>query len=300
MSTLDKYAIRRSFDLAAESYDAAADLQREIGTRLADRLDMMRISPRRVLDAGTGTGQALPWLANRYPDAELIALDLAPGMLRKVRANHHAPGWIERIASRLRGTTRAPDPLLVCADIEHLPLPSMSLDLVWSNLALQWVSDLAGTFRDIHRGLRPDGLLLFSSLGPDTLKELREAFGTIDGYAHVNQFIDMHDIGDALLQAGFSNPVMEMEYLTLTYTELKGLLSDLKAIGAQTVLGQRRGGLMGRARWRELELNYERHRQDGRLPATYEVIYGHAWVSGSNVSASAYPIIPLRAETTPR
>jgi malonyl-CoA O-methyltransferase len=300
MTILDKHAIRRSFDLAADSYDAAADMQREIGARLLDHLDLMKLSPRRVMDAGAGTGHALPWLSSRYPDAEVIALDLAPGMLRKIRASQANHGWLGHMAARLRGRKIAPHPTLVCADIEHLPLANTSLDLVWSNLALQWVGDLTRTFRGLHRALRPGGLLLFSSFGPDTLKELRAAFSEIDGYAHVNRFVDMHDVGDALIQAGFKNPVMEMEYLTLTYTELKGLLADLKAIGAHTVLGERRSGLMGRARWRQLEANYERHRQAGRLPATYEVIYGHAWVAEPSESPSGYPTIPLNADTRRR
>jgi malonyl-CoA O-methyltransferase len=168
-------------------------------------------------------------------------------------------------------------PARVCADIEQLPFAADHFDLLWSNLALQWVGDLEASLRGLHRVLKPGGLLMFSTFGPDTLKELREAFAGLDTHAHVNRFVDMHDIGDMLVHAGYSHPVMEMERLTLTYAELKSLLRELKAIGAHTVLGDRRVGLMGRHEWQRLSQNYERFRRDGRLPATYEVIYGHAW-----------------------
>ncbi|RTL01005.1 MAG: malonyl-[acyl-carrier protein] O-methyltransferase BioC, partial [Neisseriaceae bacterium] len=132
-------------------------------------------------------------------------------------------------------------------------------------------------FTELARVLRPDGLLMFSTLGPDTLKELRQAFSGADGYAHVNRFIDMHDIGDALVHNGFAEPVMDMEYITLTYESVKAVMLDLKAIGAQQVLDGRNPGLMGKSRWQKVLDNYERLRQAGRLPATYEIVYGHAW-----------------------
>lgn len=164
----------------------------------------------------------------------------------------------------------------MCADLEQLPFKRDSLDMVWSSLTLQWV-DLPRAFREVNRVLKPGGLFLFASLGPDTLQELRAASRELDGNAHVNRFIDMHDVGDTLMQAGFANPVMEMERITLTYDDLRGVLADIKGIGAQTVLEGRRGGLMGKQSWATLARNYEAFRREGRLPATYEVVYGHAW-----------------------
>ena len=166
--------------------------------------------------------------------------------------------------------------------------------MAWSSLALQWVDDLEATFRGLHRVLRPGGLFLFASFGPDTLKELRAASGGIDGHHHVNSFVDMHDVGDALVHAGFSHPVMEMEHVTLTYAELAGLLGDLKAIGAHTVKQGARNGLMGKTAWRRLTENYERYRRDGRLPATYEVVYGHAWAGAKDRLEDGRQIIQMK------
>ncbi len=266
-----KRAIRRAFEAAAERYDASAFLQQEVARRLDDHLEGMKIDPGLILDAGCGTGFGLTLLKGRFPKARLLGLDLAHAMVSQARAREASgPGW-RRLLSR-----QVPAHLL-CADMECLPLGRASLDMVWSSLALQWVGEPDTTFREVHRVLKPEGLFLFATFGPDTLMELRAASADLDGYQHVNRFIDMHDLGDALVHAGFSNPVMEMERITLTYEALPGLLRDLKAIGAHTVLENRRAGLMGKAEWRRLADNYERYRRDGRLPATYEVVYGHAW-----------------------
>lgn len=272
---MNKRAIRAAFERAATGYDRAAFLQQEVARRLDERLEVMKIAPQAILDAGCGTGYALPLLKARYPKAHIIGLDLALGMLQQARGRQPEAAvwrsWLSPLAFR-------PSPLTcVCADVERLPCKRDSLDMVWSNLTLQWVGDLAACFSEIHRVIRPGGLFAFTTFGPDTLKELRQSFAGLDGYAHVNRFTDMHDIGDMLVHAGFVNPVMEMEYLTLTYADLKSLLRELKAIGADTVLEGRRTGLMGRRQWQRLSENYERLRRDGRLPATYEVIYGHAW-----------------------
>jgi malonyl-CoA O-methyltransferase len=160
----------------------------------------------------------------------------------------------------------------------RLPLAANSMNLVWSSLALQWAHDLEATLKGFHHVLAPGGLLIFATFGPDTLKELRAAFSAIDDAPHVNQFIDLHDIGDMLIHAGFASPVMEMEMLTLTYADLKTLMRDLKGLGAHNAAAARRRGLLGKSAWARLEQAYETQRLEGRLPATFEVIYGHAWV----------------------
>lgn len=271
-------AVRLSFQRAADRYDEAAFLQQEVARRLDDHLDGVMIAPQRILDAGCGTGFGTTLLRARYPRADVVGLDLAEAMLHQASARQRGSVW-EKLRARLISTV--PNFVPLCGDIEHLPLARDSFDMAWSSLALQWVGDgaagLQASFKDMHRVLKPGGLFIFASFGPDTLKELRAASVGVDGHHHVNRFVDMHDVGDALVHAGFSNPVMEMEQITLTYADLPALLRDLKAIGAHTVLEGRREGLMGKSAWRKLLLNYEAFRQAGVLPATYEVVYGHAW-----------------------
>ena len=280
---LDKRLVRAAFDLAAPSYDAHAVLQREITDRMLARLDYIKHAPTLLLDAGAGTGYGSAQLRTRYSDAHLLALDLAESMLQIARPK---PSLWQRLS-------RAAPFDAVCADIDRLPLKTSSVDMVWSSLALQWCNDLNVSFGEFYRVLAPGGLLMFATFGPDTLKELRQAFASVDGYSHVNRFVDMHDIGDVLVSAGFATPVMDMEYITLTYDDLKPLMQELKAIGAHNVTAGRNQGLMGRTRWQALEAAYEKFRQEGRLPATYEVIYGHAWVNQKTRTADGRHIIQM-------
>lgn len=252
----------RAFQRAAATYDAAAVLQQEVGRRLLERLDVIRIEPTRILDVGAGTGEASGALLRRYPRAQVLALDLAPAMLQRARRRG-------RLWRR---------PLCISADAEALPLLPASVDLIVSNLALPWVTDLDRTFASFIRTLRPGGLLLFSSFGPDTLKELRQAWAAADDHVHVHDFIDMHDVGDALLRAGFINPVMEAEHITLTYRDLDALVHDLRATGGGNIASGRRTGLTSPRAAAAMRAAYERWRQpDGRLPASCEIVYGHAW-----------------------
>ena len=273
---LDRAEVRRAFDCAAAGYDAHAVLQREVCDRLLERLDFMKVTPQHIMDLGAGTGYGLRHLQARFPSSSLLGLDLAPAMLRHARAKLPSPAWHQRIAARLTSATSA-SLAFVCADMQRLPFKPNSFDLIWSSLTLQWANDLEGTLRDCHRTLAPGGLMLFATFGPDTLKELRAAFAGVDTTPHVNRFADLHDIGDMLVNTGFANPVMEMDMLTLTYADLKSLMTDLKGIGAHNAAVARRRGLMGKSAWQQLEQAYERHRMNDRLPATYEVIYGHAW-----------------------
>ena len=270
-----KRAVGASFGASASTYDEHAFLQREIADRLFERMQYIKLEPSRVLDIGCGTGYATQKLRERYPVATLLALDIAPDMLFAARNKAaHSKAARQSMIKRLFGKQH--DCEYLCGDAESLPLAGASIDLAVSNLALQW-TDPECVAKEAARVLTPQGLFMFTTFGPDTLKELRAAFKAIDDAPHVNSFVDMHDIGDILVHAGFSDPVMDQEIVTLTYSELKPLLRELKGIGAHNVLPGRAAGLMGKHRWQRMVEAYEQFRVDGRLPATYEVIYGHAW-----------------------
>lgn len=268
---LSKHKIRRAFDRAADSYDAAAVLQKEVCRRLLEKLEYTRLSPQLILDAGVGTGEAVAPLMQRYKKSRLVALDLSERMLSRALAH----GRLMR------------KPELVCADIEQLPFCENSFDLVFSSLALQWCNDLPATLRELLRVLRPGGLLMFATFGPDTLRELRACWQTIDDAVHVNQFTDMHDVGDELLRSGFADPVMEAETITVNYESVDMLMADLRAIGANATAQGGRAGLTTPAVLSRLRQAYERYRQQNQLPATYEVVYGHAWKPDASRQASA-------------
>jgi len=264
---IDKHEVRRAFSKAATTYDAAAVLQREVCQRMLEKLDIIKIQPERLLDIGSGTGWGTRQLGERYPQAEIVALDIAMGMLQAARGTS---SWWQKLFS---GSKQR----FVCADAEALPLAARSMDMVWSNLAVQWCNDLPGTFVELHRVIKTGGLLIFSTFGPETLKELRIAFDGVDGYNHVNRFADMHDVGDMLVAAGFADPVMEMEKLTLTYDDVRAVMQDLRSIGAHNATAGRAPGMLGKAKWARIMQNYETLRRDGKLPATFEIVYGHAW-----------------------
>lgn len=293
--TIDKREVARAFGRAAASYDAHAVLQREVMARLDERLELMSVKPGRIVDAGCGTGQGLRLLQARYPKADVVGLDLALPMLETARRNSTAGSWLGSLIHRLTPHASRHTPY-VCADIERLPFKKSSIDLIWSSLALQWASEPEAAFRELHRAIAPQGLLLFATFGPDTLKELRRAFSAVDGGNHVSRFIDMHDIGDMLVHAGFQHPVMEMEMLTLTYADLKSLLRDLKGIGAHNAASDRARGMMGKTAWHRLEQAYEGFRKEGRLPATYEVIYGHAWAGDKTRLEDGRQVIQLKIQ----
>ncbi len=258
---IEQAAVRRSFDRAAAHYDESAVLQAKVRAQLLERLDYVTLEPSVVLDVGCGTGHSSRALKDQYPGARVVALDLSEGMLRE--AGSRQPGG---------GTF-----LRVCGDAMRLPLADASVDLVFSNLTLQWCTDLDAAFDEFRRVLRPRGLLNFTTFGPDTLLELREAWAQADGYRHVSDFADMHDLGDGLLRAGLAEPVMDVERFTLTYADVFGLMRDLKAIGARNAAASRPRGLTGRARLAAMRSAYETRRRDGVLPATYEVVFGQAW-----------------------
>jgi malonyl-CoA O-methyltransferase len=268
---IDKARVRASFERAAQTYDAAAIVQKSVREEMLSRLDLVKLTPNTILDAGCGTGQGTFALQKRFSQAHVVSLDLALGMLQHTHTQMPSlQRWLSYITDKKN---------LVCADIESLPLADASVDMVWSNLALQWCNDLDQAFTEIKRVLRPNGLIMFSTFGPDTLKELRiaSAADTENGTIHVSRFIDMHDIGDAMTRAGFSAPVLDVEYFTLTYDDVKSVMRDLKSIGAHNATAGRARGLLGKGFLQHLAARYEQFRQDGKLPATFEVIYGHAW-----------------------
>jgi len=266
LQTFDQARVRRAFDGAAKRYAQHAVLQNEVCQRLLEKLDVVKINPSYILDAGVGTGAAIPDLFNRYKKAQLVALDISENMLAQT-AEH---------GSLLQS------PHLICADVESLPFADNTFDLIFSSLSMQWCNNLNAAFLEAWRALKPGGLFVFSTFGPDTLKELRNSWASVDDANHVNQFIDMHDIGDALLQDRFAEPVMEAEIITVTYRSVDEIMHDLKAIGASVTSKQSRKGLGGRTTMQGVRDHYEQYRKDGLLPVSYEVIYGHAWKPVTN------------------
>ena len=270
--------MRSDFAGAAESYDSAAVLAREVGARMAARLDLVKIAPRRVADIGCATGDGIRDLQQRYAKALPLAVDFALPMLRAVRAG------VPRL-QRLIGR----GPRLVNADVRNLPLAANSLGLVWSNLMLHWLDDPLPALRELHRVLEVGGLLSFATLGPDTLKELRAAASEVGAGDTVRRFLDMHDLGDMLVAAGFADPVMDMEIITLTYPTPRAFLADQRHLGV-------RDALLGRQAWRDWRGLFKAWSRDadGRLPATFEIVYGHAWKPEPRQIADGRAVVTFR------
>jgi len=273
---LHRRDIARAFGRASGSYDAAARLQAVVRDELLSRLDGLPVTPAVVLDLGAGTGLASEPLKRRFRKSQVVAMDLAEGMLREARKR-----------SRFWRPIRC-----VAGDATRLPLRDASVDLVFSSLVLQWCGLLDEAFAEIARVLKPGGLLLFSSFGPDTLRELRGAWAAVDNAVHVNAFVDMHDLGSALQRAGFSEPVLDVDRHVLHYDDTMTLMRELKAIGAHNVNAGRNRALTGRGTLARMSHAYEELRSPRGLPATYEVVYGAAWAPQPRPS-----VVPVAAET---
>jgi len=261
--------VRRAF---ARADVAAADgfvVSREASRRMASRLDLVRLEPARVLDAGCGSGPDLAMLRGRYPKAQIIGVDITLGLVRAARRRR-------TLGERMKAKLGAPASRLACADFARLPFAAGTFAMVWSNLSLAWQADLPEVFAELARVMEPGGLLMFSNYGPDTLKELRRACGSEERGPRVSQFTDMHDVGDMLTRCGFAEPVMDMDVLTLTYADIAALIRDLRSTG-QTYAGERASGLLSRGAWQRALTAYEAMRRDGRVPATVELVFGHAW-----------------------
>ncbi|MBI5107523.1 MAG: methyltransferase domain-containing protein [Rhodocyclales bacterium] len=270
--------MRGDFSTAAATYDSAAVLAREVGARMAQRLDLVKITPQRIADIGCATGDGIRALQARYPKAQAIALDYALPMLRAVR---RATPRLQRVMGR--------GPRLLNADVRALPLAANSLGLVWSNLMLHWLDDPLPAFREMHRVLEVGGLLCFAVLGPDTLKQIRDAATRVGAGDTARRFLDMHDLGDMLVAAGFGDPVMDMEMITLTYAGPRAFLADQRHLGV-------RDGLLGRQAWRDWRRVFDAWEPDadGRLPASFEVVFGHAWKPEPRQIADGRAVISFR------
>ncbi len=270
------------FSRAAASYDSAAVLAREVGARMAARLDLVKISPRRVADIGCATGDGVRELHRRYsagPDSLALAVDYALPMLRAVRGR--TPSW-QRLTGR--------GPRLVNADVRKLPFAANALGLVWSNLMLHWLDDPLTALRELHRVLEVGGLLSFATLGPDTLKELRAAAARVGAGDTARRFLDMHDLGDMLVAAGFGDPVMDMEVIMLTYPSPRAFLADQRHLGVRDALL----GYLGWRDWRRVLGAWVRE-AEGRLAASFEIVYAHAWKPAPRQIADGRAVVSFRS-----
>lgn len=276
-SRLDPRAVRTRFQRAARQYDGAARVPKELAARLLEHLEPVRIEPKRVLDLGAGSGELSGALSRRYRAARVLALDPAESMLGVARAKT----W--RLLTRQQ---------FVCADGESVPLSGECMDLVVSNAALPWCLDTDRVFAETFRVLKPGGLFMFSTLGPDTLCELRKCFRQVDDSVHVHAFLDMHDLGDALLRAGFADVVMDAARLTAEYKDVGELMGELKRSGASNALAARAQGLTGRAKLKRLAQAYEPRRDNGLLPATFEAVFAHAWKPRTHRAAQVHVAPP--------
>ena len=283
---IDKLAMKARFNRAAVTYSQHDFLQKEVVLRTLQQLDYLRITPGNIIELGSGTGTGSKALLKKFRKSYVFQLDIALSMLNYARAQTKIPNrWFQKKR-------------MICGDIENLPIADRSFDLAFSSLALQWGMQPDLCFREIRRVMNSGGLFLFSTLGPDTLRELRQSFAAISDTPHVNGFLDIHDVGNLLSSNGFSDPVLEADRITVEYDDLRSLMRDLKGIGASNVSQQRSRGLLGKQKLVKLEKEYELFRRKDKLPATYEVIIGHAWAldnsRGKGQQEHTFPLDKLR------
>jgi len=285
--SLDDRAIARQFGRSATTYDDHAVLQREVGERLLDRLQGLKFEPTSILDLGCATGVQSQALHQQFPNARLVAIDLARPMLSQA---HKRRGWWRKRFD------------LIQANAQALPLAEDSLDLVYCNLMLQWCNRPDQVFASLRRALKPGGLLLVSTFGLDTLTELRQAWAQVDAQHHVGRFTDVQKLGAALTQAGFAEPVLDTDWITTTYNNPRDLLSELKGLGATHAADDRARGLMPPSHLRALFAAYESFKhKDGSYPATWEVVYASAWapdhgqpMRGDDGEVASVPVSSLK------
>jgi malonyl-CoA O-methyltransferase len=298
----DPQRLRRIFDRRAAAFDAVAFLPREIAQRMCERLEYIKVNPAGVLDAGCGVGDDLPLLRARFPEAPVYGVDLSGGMLARAAARETAEtSWRRFLPASLSKALGHRGPRVAQADFSALPFAGGAFDFLWSNLALHWHARPDLVLPEWHRVLRVDGLLMFSTLGPDSLRELRAAFAEAEAAVgdarpdpHVVEFVDMHDLGDMLVESGFEIPVMDQEVLTVTYKSADSLLADVRRWGAYPFeRGARRQGPSRRLRRALGDALEARRRDDGTIPLTFEVIYGHAWKAAPRTTAEGHGIVRI-------
>jgi malonyl-CoA O-methyltransferase len=297
----DSRRLRRIFDRRAATFDDVAFLPREIAQRMRERLDFIKVRPASVLDAGCGAGDDLPLLRERFPEAPVYGTDLSKAML--ARALRHDAGdtrWRRFLPASIGKALGARGPRFAQADFSALPFAHGAFEFIWSNLALHWHSRPDLVFPEWQRVLKVNGLLMFSTLGPDTLKELRGAWAEVEAAhgansrAHVIDFVDMHDLGDMLVESGFEIPVMDQETLTITYRSPESLLADVRRWGAYPFEREASSGASSRRLHKALLTSLEaRRRADGTIPLTFEVIYGHAWKAVPRTTAEGHGIVRI-------
>lgn len=278
-----KKQLIKFFNKAAAHYDSVSMLQQETANRMLQRLEWVTLQPQVIVDLGAGTGYCSDLLQQRYPSSMIISIDIAYEML-----------ITDQVRNRCQNK--------ICADAYQLPLADHSVDLVFSNMLLPWCSHLEVIFQELCRVIRPDGLLMFSSLGPDTLQELRASWSKVDNYSHINDFTDMHDVGDKLMQAHFIDPVMDSENIVVKYPRVDLILQDLKKMGSHNLTAKKRRGLMNQSCINKFIDSFADYRlDDGFYPVTCEVIYGHAWGSGLSAASTidqagdiSIPLMQLR------
>lgn len=272
--TLRFQDMQRRFDRAAASFDSVDFVHRKTSAGLIERLEPMVIEAKRILDLGGATGSASRDLRKRFKRSRVIVLDASHAMLRQAARKR---SWFSPVFA-LQGDAMA------------LPLQTASVDLAYSNLLLPWINDLTVMFSEVARVLRKGGLFVFSTLGPDSLSELREAWAFIDDGEHINLFADMHDVGDGLIQAGLSDPVLDTDYLNVSYRHTSSVFRDLTLLGARNCLSGRSRALTGKGRFRDMEKQLRNRFVEGQLELRLELVYGHAWGSGPRQQPGEYRI----------
>nr|WP_229513505.1 methyltransferase domain-containing protein [Paraburkholderia terrae] len=297
----DSRRLRKIFDRRAATFNDVAFLPREIAQRMRERLDYIKVNPAQVLDAGCGAGDDLPALRERFPEAPVFGTDLSRAMLaRAVQHDATDTSWRRFLPASLGKALGSRGPRFAQADFSALPFASGAFEFIWSNLALHWHSRPDLVFPEWQRVLKVNGLLMFSTLGPDTLKELRGAYAEIEAahgvntHKHVIDFVDMHDLGDMLVESGFEIPVMDQETLTITYKSSESLLADVRRWGAYPFRREASPGVASRRLQKALLAALEaRRRADGTIPLTFEVIYGHAWKAVPRMTPEGHGIVRI-------
>ncbi len=268
--------VQRRFDRAAKNFDATDFVHRHTFAGLSERLSPAIIRPARILDLGCATGSGSSQLAKQYRRARIICFDASLGMLQLARKKR----------SRLSKLVE------LQGDARRIPLQDGSVDLVFSNLLLPWVSDLPACLTEVGRVLRKDGVFAFATFGPQSLDEIRAAWRSLDQDWHANAYPDMHDIGDALVRAGLRDPVLDVDYLSVTYRDSDALFQDLTNTGARNSLQNRRKSLTGKQRFGQMRENLLARADNGTLSLNLELVYGHAWGGGPRLPEGEFRLDP--------